>query len=422
MADPLQIQTGKTPYQIIVNTPSGNAVEIVNNGAVVYSVDANGTPIGALRGTYDVPRRQKYLRRFHAALALRATAPVNVAVIGNSISDGYAASAMSKRYIELLQTQLRTAYQPAGVAGGLAYQTAGVYTGGTPAGRITLANAPALTQAGWGLRAVTLANNTQTLTLTASMTGFDLYYFCNPAGGTATFTVDGVQNIGGCLVTPQGGSPAAMSAGTCIVNSTVGTNFVASRRVQVRALSHASHTIVVTGPASSSVIFEGIDVFDQDETAGIRVLDNSRTGTASASYTGGQLTNLVATFAVTQPQLILIEIGVNDWSQGVAVPTFTANVKAMIASLRAQYSASTLPSIVLAATHQCTSPATTFAPFVNALYAIAAADGSIGVIDMWERMGGFPNDQATTLLADGTHCNDQGQQYWADAIYQAIIP
>lgn len=362
----------------------------------------------ATRTGQDV-RSADSLRTFRAALAARS---VDVLVIGDSISEGTGPTLIEKRWQSRFRDDLRLRYGI--VAGGRGYVPTNY--GVTPAASDELwvpsggaIDANSLTK-GLGKRNYRLnaTGHKVTLNVPVGHTDVDVLISVNPSE-TSWFKpiVDGVT---GANVNAQAANTSGFERDT-VFNVASGLD------------PATTHTVAIEWGVGN-VWVSGAMLYKGDKTSGVRLWDGARHGQASAFFTGltEQWWNTVNTI---QPDLAVIAVGRNDWSSGVAVATYMANVQTIISGIRSQTTND--PSIVLLPVYGTAASGTPVAPwqdYVNALVEIAAADaGEVSVLDAYARMGTITDAASNALgitASDYVHPSNLGSQMIADALMDHV--
>lgn len=347
------------------------------------------------------------LRRFRAAFADRARNPVMIATWGDSKTEGQTSdvgATAADSWPRQLLTSLRAKYQPAGVVGGEGFIPAKYGYSVPSAQGFTLAgNWTDYQDSGPGLRSVLLNDATATATITRTMTSFDLHYRNFTNGTKITVAIDG-----GAATTITTAAPSG------------------ARRQSFTGLTAGSHTVVIGYGAGSAapVRFIGIDVFNGDETKGIRLVDASHAGWTTSQFNAG-LTNWTGSLNLFAPDLVLCRLGRNDFTNNSSA-TFKSQLLNMVSG-----SASSLntvltkqPSYVLMMPEDITQ--TKIEPYANyrqALYDIAATDPTkYTVFDLGLRMSPDATSDPLGLIgADGIHETRKGYAFVADAVERFLF-
>lgn len=365
-------------------------------------------------------------RVFRTAVAKRDGRPVNILEIGDSLIEGAKVSTLEKRHVSLLRDQLRSYYPTPGVTGGRGYVCADYYAAGDgtleaftfTAGFSDTTGSDSKGHVGLGRRARVLSTATAAIAITQDCSSFDLIYKANTGGGTS---VD---------VVIDGGAPTTVS--------TVDATGIDGKLWNSGALTPGSHTITVTRNAGTTYV-EGIMFYNGDENAGIRMWEGGLGGARSFSFNAPD-GNWIGCVKTTNADLVLIELGCNDWwyNSGVVSPPYgnyppasvKSNIQTLITNVRGQLDVD--PSIALVIAHARGDASVTpgqvpiddWSEFVDAIYSIADDDPSIGIIDMNNELGPEPwvygAPSVGLLDSDKVHINDYGSKLYADTIFRAI--
>jgi lysophospholipase L1-like esterase len=335
-------------------------------------------------------------RAFRAALGKRATSPVDILAIGDSVTEGQGVtSPPAGRWLTLLRDQLRTAF-PAGVTGGAGYIPSQSTISGYTSPVAYTGTASNLTSFGLGLRCKQMSSGA-TATLTFTGTGVDIVYVKGSSASTFTWAVDG-------------GSTTNVNTNGATSDGNV---------AQIRGLSAASHTLVVTATANY-IFLDGFMVYNGDEAAGIRVWDAGHAGFRSADFSGASA-NADGAYNM-QPDLVSIELGIND--KLLTIAAARTNLEAIISRVRAKCTVP--PTIVLwkpwMATPWASGAVDTWTNYLAMLEALAKADGKIGIFDPSALIGDLTADNSYGMgNADLTHPSNGGHQALADAFYRMLV-
>jgi hypothetical protein len=279
------ISSGTTTATSTTITLQDSVQEFVSSGSGTWTVVGGHRSLAALDSRYvtsavasvtyaalGLAGKQTYdsqdaiaLRRFRYALGGRNAAPVDILHVGDSITMGYRASSLANRWPSIMRDHLRARFPTTGITGGgfgyVPARTISNYTAPFGDNIVTALNGGTNV---FGLDGTDLqigAGNSATFVFTG--TGADILTTTYSGGGTYTYTIDG---------------GAASSA---VPTTKTGANEYGTITTQIRGLSSASHTLVISR-ASGSVFLEGIMVYDGDESKGIR----STVAALAGSYSG----------------------------------------------------------------------------------------------------------------------------------------
>lgn len=382
------------------------------------------TPGSAARAAVEETRVVPF-RPFHTALAKRETTPVDIVCIGDSITEGARSSTLDDRWVNRLRDKLRSAYPTPGVSGGFGYIPAQYYTTGpnndsqvfTLTGGVVLAT----TQFGLGKRSVVLDASGEKITASnIQCSSFDVVYTQGTTQGTFGVSIDG-----GAVTTHS--TAGATSSGT---------------RWNAGALTPGEHDIEISWQSGNKVDIEGIMVYDGDEDAGIRMWEGGHGGVKTSAFniSASPVTYWQETITNIQPDLVLIELGTNDWwyNSGVVSGNYgnygpdqmVTYLDTLIDGIRARCTGPV--SIALIVAHARGDAGTTagiipqdpWSDFVDAYYGMAADDPTLGIIDLNRAFGDEAwvdgSDGYGLLHSDEVHLIDAGNERYATAIMRAI--
>lgn len=342
-------------------------------------------------------------RTWHLALGRREDTPAKVMFLGHSFAEGQGASAVARRHITRLQGLLRSRFpcmittNPAGGAGFIPpYYAATTLANPYSATSGSMTN---VTTLGPGGRTIFIPNAGYR-EFTVFGTSIDVMLVKGTGAGTATTVkIDGVDQ------TAINGNNATTVDGF-ITHYTFG--------------SRGSHTVRVTATTGAAYL-AGIYVYDQDESAGIHVIDASHTGWKASDHNAVASSGGVASLWNLQPALVLIELGINEWTTSVSSATFKTNLQTLIATVKAAVTIQ--PSIGLIVDYQdLGSYAETWEAFRQVYYDVQAADSSnIALLDMTLRLPTAVPGGSTYNQTDG-HPTNPGHDFYANAIANWISP
>lgn len=241
--------------------------------------------------------------------------------------------------------------------------------------------------------------------------------------GQMVWTVTGTSVDVIWISTPSssGSFSWSVDGGTASTVSTSGsaTN-VYGKRTRINFAAAGTHTVTLTYVAGSGppVYFEGIRVYNGDETTGITVDRVGANGWSTsqwiASAYGSSPQGWAQSVAALQPHLIILTQGVNDLVQGRTTAQFQADLATLITNIR-DACTDPDPSILLIAYWTPTGHDTDWPPYIDVLRRTADADPAIGFLDLTQL---FPSgtDTSLALTTDGTHPNQKGCAALADTV------
>lgn len=355
------------------------------------------------------------LQAFHTALANRDNAPCVYTGVGNSIDEGANATSREKRYLSRLRDGLRTRFPTSGLGAGGGFGFLAPYYIGTTMGQpyaSLITGVPGTdTTFGWGRRAAKLSTTNRGYTYNVRGTAVDICYVQANAATSLTYTIDG-------------GTAQTLS---------IPSGLADGKRQRVSLGASGDHTVRIEWASGTDVFFTGLMVYDGDENKGIHVVESGHWGwktsdwTANASY-------WTQNFTAQPAHLVTIGLLENDFSNGVPSATTKANLKTMIAAIRARHTLS--PSFVLRAGHlrgDVSSPAEPYANYLQAAYEVAAEDtggpggrSGVAVFDQTRRLPApgstGSGDPYGLIVSDRVHYSDKGAGLTAEGLLGFLSP
>jgi lysophospholipase L1-like esterase len=339
-------------------------------------------------------------RQFRKAWSLRTGAALDIAVIGDSISEGYPQSADANTYVGILRGYLQKGTLVPTQKGGEGFVPAR-HTVTTPAMETRWVHSVGVDQTnvinpGYGLAMRTVVlhpGDTSTITFTG--TRLDVSYTQAPGAGTIQVAVDG-------------GAPTSVLAD----NATLKTG----RLLASATVGDGVHSAVVS-VTGANVTFEGAMVYRADETTGIRIWNG-----AHASYTAVHFANPInlwdGIFEVVAFDLVIIALGVNDFSSAQTPAQLQANLEAIVDRIRAKSTVSPSFLFMVQWGNSTTGTPAQWQPFADATRAAARTRGA-AIFDAWQVLGD-PNSDGQVFY-DAVHTAIYGNISLADALARMLI-
>ncbi|MBC8092163.1 MAG: hypothetical protein H7Y15_09550 [Pseudonocardia sp.] len=345
------------------------------------------------------------LASWRTALAGRASAPADWVVIGDSITEGEGASTRGARWIERLQALLRAALPTPGVAGGEGYVPGQNISTSFSNGWSYSGNLSGNGTFGLGHRTVVLSGPDGAMS--RAVTGTSITVAFTKANTTGSFRVliDGVPAV--TVDTAVGGTSTARDTGRTVVS--LG--------------ARGAHTVRIEWAAGGQCFVNGMFVFDQDETSGIRLTESGQHGSSSAEWspnTSSTAYVLADDLTLLNPDLVIISLGPNDMIQGRASGVFKTNMLAIVAQSRA--AAPTAPIVLLAAYALAATYAEPWQNYVDKLREIAAADPTVTLIDLSATLPSAAATPYGLMSPDGVHPSDAGHDLIARTVAATLVP
>lgn len=334
-----------------------------------------------------------------AALAAVNTAPAKAVLLGTSTVQGANATTLGRRYHQLISNRLARLYYgsksieyyspQADVATTLPDYFS--YTDGS--------GSHALVNDGLSLRTVTLTNGASvSITLTTSLV--TVMFVQGAAYGQGTVAVDA-------------------SSTQWFTDARAGDNH--DGVYTPNGVSYGSHTITITAPVSGSIKFTGIvshNYANGNASKGIYFYNSGHGGFTSANFVGQ--TALYQRIANIAPQLVVIMPGTNDYGASMAIDTYTANVVAMIVSVKAAAPNADI-MIVTPYRRLDLTGSVPWSSYQAANQSMATAYGC-AYIDLTDK---YPSSQALDIPdfidTDSLHQLDPGHWYMHSQLFPAFV-
>ena len=344
------------------------------------------------------------LATWETALANRATKPAKWVAVGESVTEGQGASVRSNRWLDLVTSELRTNYSMTNVIGGENYIPAvyRVYPSDSPWTDPWSSSTGTITPAYWapdlGYRALELSAGAS---VTYPVTGdsADIWYVGGSGVGTLSYKVD--------------------NGSTTSVNTNVATYSASYQITNVSLGASGSHTITISA-TGNPVYFDGFTIYNGDRNSGIQAYDSGYSGATAYTFLQdiGGFANSIGEVA---PQLVTIELGINDYSQQTDPASFKSQVQQIITAIEGL---PTVPSIELIIPYQAYEPTTLaigYQTYVQELKSIAAADPThVTALDLSASMPIATTSGTGDYTTDGIHPNNTGQKVVANLVYSSI--
>lgn len=339
------------------------------------------------------------LQWWNTALGNRTTTPVTYLNIGDSVTEGTGATTKTARWQDLLLNDLRSAYPTTGVTGGMGYlpswyaaahdltdSTSWLHYQQTRTG--THDDEPTLYGVGSAANDVSLGQRVDLMS----------------AGATSVYTVTG-STVDLHWTKGYGSFTYAIDGGSATTVNTAGTTDQPGRTAGISLGTAGSHTVTIT--ATTAVRFQGIFVYNGDETKGIRSYDCAHSGWFSYSYL-----NFKNLWTLVNPDLVNIELGANDFLNNAAT---SAQVKSYILQIIADIkaiSSKTVSFVIHILNNSLTNSGNSesWAAYQSAMASIGTADSSVSVL-YWTW---------STTASDSVHPNNAGYAQIEQEIYPLL--
>lgn len=329
---------------------------------------------------------------FMAGIAGRDIAQCNIAVIGDSITEGQGATVFTGRYAGQAAKALRQRYPNAvtASAGGLGFIPM-ISTGETtytwPVAHASGSSGSSL-DIGPVREALTLSSaSAWTFTAPAGTSSVKIMYYDDNSGGQFSYQVN------------SGGVTTVTASGTVQDGTLTG------------AITMAGGDVLTIAWVSGTVYLEGLVHWAGDESSGITVHGCGHFGWSSADWIAPQAGSIdwTAAIAALNPLAIVVNLGTNDNGAGITGPGTQANIFDLIAILRSN-SALAITPVLLMIPIALTSSAQLWAR------GLPAQVTQVQLVDLAYR---WPN-AASYLFYDAVHPNDLGHAFEGEILAAAV--
>lgn len=412
------------PAGMVAQTTGDNGVEFISLQDTIATETADKADAAAVTtqiaeavtGIDPLATDSTRLRNFRVALANALNEPLDVLCVGDSVTEGYGATSINSRWCNLLLARLRT---HAGVLDGGEGYVPAFYEDTTKTDRFT--GGTFTTSGGLfglGIRCIRLTAGTVSFTFDG--TGVDVIFAVGAAAGQFTWNIDG-----GTESANNATYSASNQGGCCFISA--------------RGLAPGSHTVNITHK-TATIYIEGAMVYNNDEAAGVRLVEAAHASYQAYSYTvlpywATSITPIdipwalpaAAVTARIDPQLVTIMLGLNDYATNSAARRTAAQFKADLAGIinLIRTNTTTDPSILLVIPWERTTNGTllsTWAEYRQAYYEAAAEDGQVAILDLKDTIGSFVDGDPYNLdVADGLHLSDKGYRVVADRAFNVLV-
>lgn len=373
----------------------------------VTDFGANVDQIIGLDGMMEAAGLPEIRAAFQGALDGRATTPVDILIIGDSITEGYGASVRDNRWAQQFQAFLRASHPTPNVVGGQGWISASSLAPTFPTGWTNSGNIAPAGAYGWGGHNVAMGGPDGAMSRTVSGTSIVVGYTRFSSGGVFGIYLDGsatpaltVDTAAGAPASPQDDGRAAVSLGT-----------------------RGSHTVAIKWISGGSCYVGGLWVRDQDETCGIRVTEAGQSGASAHTWNQAVTTSLTAmssNITALAPSLVIISLGPNDMLQGRDPAGYRSDMEAIVAQVKVAAPAAKI--LIVAAYKIVGAWAYPWTAYLAQMRAMVLADPTLGLIDQGTSFPSSDVMQASyALIGDGLHPTDHGHSIYAHAVHDALV-
>ncbi len=341
-------------------------------------------------------------RAVREALSNAAATPMDIVVYGDSVGEGMHASAVSKRWADLLRARLRTDYPVPGVLADTPGYIPAFYSMADPwldwAVPTLGGTARKVERFGLGGRAVELDSLGESITFTGTGTVVEVHYLKSDfLAGSFTITIDD-------------GAPTTITTHDASAVAGVAAVWTSG------PLSNTSHRIVAEYSSGFVSDVLGCKVYNGDRGRGVHVWDASHGGWTADIHQAANFTQLRA----VSPDLAIVSLGFNDAGGTYPPAVFAERLGALVARIRAN--APDCYILVLGLYNPRDAEISWDVPhwdqYIAAMAGVAAATTRADMLDLSTVM---PDTWADpSLYADQVHPNDAGHALIANEIAEYI--
>lgn len=356
--------------------------------AVVSSLNSKTRDTVVTGSTLALPRQPSS----RAVLAKRTSAACRLVIVGASTAQGIGASTPRNRFIDRFGELMHVAYPVSGVTGGYHVRVADD-TG------VTFSGTHSTNTDGLGLSSATLSASATLSYTDSACTALTVKYAQGP--GSLAFTVK-VDALTAVTVTPNTSGTANRQDGSYITPS----------------VASGSHTFLIT--ATNACVINAIYVHKGDEAAGVQVWNGGKSGAVITDHAANA--GFLQRIGELAPGVVVIMPGGNDYPAQGPVATFTSNIEALIAAIRAACVKD--PDFEIWAQQQRmdqVAPQISWSSYVQGMKDVATNDGHVHFVDLGSS---FSTSVATDIWAarnaDAVHLSDIGHQQMADEALEAM--
>lgn len=279
----------------LARTGTGTLALAASGTVAGGTVVRTGTGTLALTGSATTIVPGDPWAKWRAAVAQLGTRQARILWVGDSLFEGYGATARSQRIIEKTTAKIRARYgAPGSGAGYLPPYYTPTFTIADPA----TTTGATTTLYGQGARAVILDPGEYVQWAGLSTDAVDVVYRRSSGSGTLTVSIDGVNQ--GTTINASGTTAPGM--------------------MQRYTMTAGTHTVRVTASGSTTVV-EGLTVYSGDTASGVVSWDSSHTAYSSNDY-GSEQTGAWGRIA---PDLVIYDLINNNFLEGGPNPTTAAN-------------------------------------------------------------------------------------------------
>lgn len=398
-----------------LNKPISTATQAALNGKAAISHTHTIAQVTGLQAELDSKLTSDTLNAslegphlfagWRMAVAEQATRTTKILCIGDSVTEGTGVTVLEDTWPYLLAAKLRDAIPsvPANASDARGWSPiAGSSSTLTAPWTVANNSGTSSTSSNFGFRNIKSQSISGGATITGTVTGTSIDIWHTRGTNTAAFQV----RVDGNLIGSYGGPTGAVTSG--YVN-------------RVSLGSAGSHTVVITSGAGPAYI-NGITVFNGNENAGISVLNAGVHGSQSVIWNStASSTSWLQDIATLQPDMVIIMIGLNDYSSSTGRANYMSNIRNLINAL--QDNNSGYPTILLVAPYKenfVASPR--WEVYQYGLSELAQSEG-VGFFDLRTKMPdvGSAAGNASGYYSDAVHPSALGYDKIATELANFLV-
>lgn len=180
---------------------------------------------------------------------------------------------------------------------------------------------------------------------------------------------------------------------------------------------------------AGTAVVDGLYVFDGDANSGVVVMNHCFPGNTTDTFINGstQATTLKACVStIFNPDMLIINLGANDYMNNVVPSTFQSNISSIISTYRTQIGNANAPILLVAyfARYDITTPTYAWSLYVAAMKAVAASTADVEFMDMQSYFAANQTaDDADFNIVDsgGVHLSNRGHSLYAQAVADRLM-
>ncbi len=353
----------------------------------------------------QVVTRPDKLRRTRVGLANTATRRSTILAIGDSVTEGDAATSRDGRWVDVLRAVLQRMFPSLNGEEAVGFIPANYFTSSFPQVFSFTGTTSQYNYFGPGGRSRRMEPASEATGTIQGATSIDVMYGKASFTGRMEILIDGVS---------QG------------VTQTSAASSLDGFAVRVLMPDTGPHEVKVRPSEAFPIMFEGVIVNNGNEASGVRVVEAGHWGwTTSHFLTGGGPASLGQLCSYLDPDLVTIALTANDYSGQVAIATYKANIEALITATRASGASPDIVLIAYPERSNVTAPSIPYSAYVNALAEVASADARVTLLDLRRYLEKVADD-TLALWADNVHPTNKGGrtigQYVAAFLAAGVAP